>query len=168
MNKVPIIDFNPFDGFYLDLDGVYADFDGRFFKLTGKWPYEVEKKQMWKIINSDPNYFGALELMKDAEYLWEYTRQFNPTFLTGLPTKQGGKQQKEGWVAEKFGLEWSVIVLPKKEKQLHSGPNKVLIDDTIGNINQWMEKGGHGVHHKGDVWETIEYIEMLRKAYDGR
>jgi hypothetical protein len=163
--SVPIIDFNPFDGFFLDLDGVYADFDGRFFKLTGKWPYQVEKKQMWKIINADDRYFASLEMMEDAHHLWEYTKQFMPTFLTGLPSKQGGKEQKENWVAEKFGSEWKVIVLPKRDKQLHSGPNRVLIDDTIVNIQQWTEKGGHGVHHRGDVWETIDYIEELRRSY---
>ena len=162
---VPVIDFNPFEGFFLDLDGVYADFDGRFHSITGRWPHQVEKNHLWKVVNSRDDFFYSLDLMDGAEYLWEYTKQFNPTFLTGLPAKKGGKQQKEQWVAEKFGPEWPVIVLPKKEKQAHSGPNTVLIDDTIVNIHQWVEKGGHGVHHKGDVWETIEYIETLRKAY---
>lgn len=162
---IPIIDHNPFEGFFLDLDGVFADFDGRFFKLTGKWPHQVEKNHLWKTVNRDENFFYNLELMKDAHHLWEYTKQFNPTFLTGLPTKNGGREQKQQWVAEKFGHEWPVIVLPKKQKQEHSGPNKILIDDTMVNIHQWVEKGGHGVHHKGDVWETIDYIESLRKAY---
>lgn len=163
--QVPQIDRNPFEGFYLDLDGVFADFDGRFFKLTGKWPHQVEKNHLWKVINRDENYFGSLELMENAHHLWDYTRQFNPIFLTGLPTKTGGKQQKERWVAEKFGEEWKVIVLPKKEKQFHSGPNKILIDDTMVNIQQWIDKGGHGIHFKGDVRETIAEIETLRKAY---
>lgn len=162
---VPVVDRNPFEGFYLDLDGVFADFDGRFFKLTGKWPHQVEKKYMWKTINNDHNYFGSLDLMENAWYLWEYTKQFNPKFLTGLPSKQGGREQKERWVVEKFGEQWETIVLPKKEKQNHSGPNKVLIDDTIVNIHQWADKGGHGIHFKGNVKETIEEIEALRKAY---
>lgn len=162
---IPIIDFNPFDGMYLDLDGVFANFDGFFFQLTGKWPHQVEKKQLWKVINSHPSYFESLDMMPDGDALWAYTKQFGPTFLTGLPAKQGGKEQKERWVAKKFGPEWPVIVLPKRQKQDHSGPNKVLIDDTMVNITQWIEKGGHGVHHKSNVWETIEYIEALRLAY---
>lgn len=162
---VPQIDTNPFKGVYLDLDGVFADFDGRFFKLTGKWPHQVEKNQLWKTINRDENYFGSLELMEHAHILWDYTRQFSPIFLTGLPAKSGSKQQKEQWVAEKFGTEWEVIVLPKKEKQFHSGPTKILIDDTMVNIQQWVDKGGHGIHFKGDVKATIEEIEELRKGY---
>lgn len=162
---VPTIDFNPFEGFYCDLDGVFADFDGRFFKLTGKWPHQVEKNYMWKVINNDTEFFGSLELMENANHLWDYSRQFAPIFLTGLPSKKGGKEQKERWVAKTFGEQWQVIVLPKKEKQHHSGPNRVLIDDTIVNINQWIDKGGHGIHFKGDVKETIAEIEALRKAY---
>lgn len=163
--KIPVVDFNPFEGFFLDLDGVFADFDGMFFQLTGKWPHQVEKKHLWKVVNSKDDFFYSLSLMSDAHHLWEYTQQFNPTFLTGLPSKQGGREQKQRWVAEKFGQEWPVIVLPKREKQNHSGPNRVLIDDTMVNIEQWTLKGGHGIHHAGDVWETIEKIEALRKAY---
>lgn len=165
MKKVPIIDFNPFEGFYLDLDGVFADFEGGFFRVTGKRPHEVEKKQLWKIINAQDRFFYHLEMMKDAHLLWEYTRQYNPIFLTGLPAKQGGKEEKERWVAERFGEEHKTIVLPKRDKQLHSGPNTVLIDDTHTNITQWVEKGGLGIHHSGEVWDTIEQIEELRRSY---
>lgn len=161
---VPQIDFNPFKGFYLDLDGVFADFDRRFYQITNKWPHEVEKKQLWKVINYQPDFFYSLPMMEDAHHLWEYTKQFNPIFLTGLPAKQGGKEQKIRWVAEKFGPEWECIVLPKRDKQLHSGPDRVLIDDTLINIDQWSSKGGHAVHHK-DVWKTIDHIEELRKGY---
>lgn len=164
MQTVPKIDFNPFAGFYLDLDGVFADFNSGFYKLAKKWPHEVTTGFMWKVINSHEQFFASLELMPDAEHLWEYSRQFNPTFLTGKPSKATGKEQKEGWVREKFGPEWTTIVLPKKEKQLHSGPGKVLIDDTSANVEQWISKGGFGVLH-GDVWDTIAKIEELRQGY---
>ncbi len=163
---VPVIDTFPFTEIFLDLDGVFADFDARFKLLTGKTPSQVEKKFMWKTINNDLEFFYRLEMMKDAEHLWAYVRQYpNVHFLTGLPSKQGGKQQKERWVAEKFvdhkGL---THVVPKKQKQDYSGPNKVLIDDLEPNITQWVLKGGHGLLHK-NVWDTIAEMEALRKAY---
>jgi hypothetical protein len=165
MKNIPKIDTKPFE-LYLDLDGVFADFDGGFFKLSnGRWPHQVEKKVLWSIINSVDEFFYELDLMKDAEHLWEYCKQYNPKFLTGLPAKKNGREQKQKWVAEKFGSEWETIVLPKKEKQLHSGPNKVLIDDTMVNIEQWVSKGGHGIFHAGDVWETIAKLEELRNGY---
>jgi len=165
MRHVPLITSQPFELVFLDLDGVFADFDGRFFELTGKWPWQVEKKFLWKVVNGDNEFFYRLKLMKDADHLWTYVKQYPIKFLTGLPSKQGGKEQKERWVVETFGSEHHTIVLPKKQKQDHSGPNRVLIDDTEPNITQWVSKGGHGMHHK-DVWDTIEAMEELRKAYE--
>jgi len=114
---------------------------------------------------ADKKFFISLELMPDAEHLWAYTRQYNPIFLTGAPPGQSSREQKEEWVVKQFGAEWKTIVLPKKDKQLHSGPNKVLIDDNRQNINEWVAKGGHGILHKGDVWATIAAIEELRIGY---
>lgn len=162
--KVPTITTRPFQ-LYLDLDGVFADFDGGFFKLTGKLPHQVEKNFLWKVINREERFFGELALMRDAEHLWAYTKQYQPTFLTGLPAKKSGREQKQEWVAKQFGDEWETIVLPKREKQLHSGPNKVLVDDTHLNIEQWIAKGGLGVFHT-DVWDTIIQLEELRLSYD--
>ena len=164
MRKVPLIDTKPFE-VYLDLDGVFADFEGRVKLITGKHPHEMSSNSLWKAIHRDTEFFYNLEFMENAHILWEYTKQYSPKFLTGLPSGRGSKEQKIRWVAEKFGTEHETIVLPKREKQLHSGPNKVLIDDTRTNINEWVLKGGHGIFHKGDVWKTIDAMEELRLAY---
>lgn len=161
--KIPKIDFNPFECMYLDLDGVFADFNKRVFEISGKLPSQFEGG-MWKVIMADRDFFALLEFMPDAEYLWEYTKQFNPIFLTGAPPGERSKNHKMEWVSKRFGKELTTIVLPKKDKQLYSGPNKVLIDDTKINIEQWISNGGHGVLHK-NVLNTIEYIEELRRTY---
>lgn len=165
MSKIPKFDTpSPFE-LWLDLDGVFADFDGRFYKMAGKWPHEVSKSFLWSIVNSVDDFFYKLEMHSDAEHLWEYTKQYNPKFLTGLPMKFNGRQQKQSWVAEKFGPQWETIVLPKREKQLYSGPHKVLLDDTAVNIEQWVKKGGHGILHY-DVWDSIEKLEEFRRSYE--
>lgn len=156
---------NPFAGFYLDLDGVFADFNGRIKKLTGKEPHQIPKSYLWATVHRDRNFFYNLELMDGAEKLWSYARRFNPTFLTGLPAGKDFKEQKIRWVGEKFGSEWEVIVLPKALKKNYSGPNKILIDDTPQNIEQWVSKGGLGVLHEGDVDVTIAAVEELRLGY---
>ena len=160
--KVPKIDTRPFL-LFLDLDGVFSDFNRRVHHLSGKQPHELGNK-LWKIIMADKQFFASLELMKDAEYLWEYAKQYDPIFLTGAPPGERSREQKRVWVAEKFGEQYTTIVLPKKEKQLHSGPHKVLVDDTQVNIDQWVNKGGHGVFH-ADVWETIDRLEEIRSFY---
>lgn len=165
MKKIPVVDTNPFEAVFLDLDGVFADIEKRVTELAGKPRAELNKKQFWKTVYSVPNFFYQLELMPDAEVLWEYARQFQPKFLTGAPSGKSAQEDKRVWVKEKFGPEWETIVLPAREKQLHSGPNKILIDDTQRNIDEWVARGGHGIFHDGDVWRTITLVEELRQAY---
>jgi len=164
MKKIPKIDFNPFEQFYLDLDGVFADFNKRVYDISGRYPHQFDKG-MWKFIMADRDFFAKLEFMPNAEHLWEYTKQFNPKFLTGAPPGERSRNQKREWVAKKFGPEYETIVLPRKDKQLHSGPNKVLIDDHPENCAMWADKGGLAILFNGDVWDAIEIIEEIRKGY---
>lgn len=168
---VPIIDTRPFE-LFCDLDGVFADFNSGVSKMFGGKPiHEVPKKDMWRYINDHKQgFFYTLELMDDAIFLWEYCKQYDPIVLSGLPSMRSGREQKTLWVHERLPHDsgWDeskIIVLPKKEKQLYSGPNKVLIDDTQVNIDQWNGKGGIGILHDGDVWKTIAALEELRAAY---
>jgi len=153
----------PFDVF-LDLDGVFADFDGKIRELTGFWPREIPKKELWKTVYRQDDFFASLSMMHGADVLWEYFRPFKPTFLTGAPNSLKAQAQKVEWVKEKFGPEWVTIVLPKRDKQLHSGPRKLLVDDNAGNIEQWVAKGGYGFLYTGDAHGTITQIEELRLA----
>lgn len=162
--KAPTIDTTKGLELFLDMDGVFTDFEGHFFKLFGRRTHEVKTGTLWSLIHSRKTFFLELPLMPDAEHLWDYAKQFKPTFLTGAPSSNTFREQKKIWVAEKFGPEHTTIVLPKKDKQLHSGPMKVLIDDTPINIDQWVAKGGYGFLHKGDVKATIAAMEELRAA----
>lgn len=172
MNKtVPIIDSRPFD-LFLDLDGVFAHFDKGVSKMFGgKHISEVPKKDMWRYINGHrEGFFLTLEMMEDAEHLWNYTKQYDPTILSGLPSMSTGRSQKTAWVHTNLVNEngWQadkIIILPKKEKQLHSGPRKVLLDDTQINIDQWVDQGGIGILHDGDVWKTVNALEELRLSW---
>lgn len=160
--NVPIIDTKPFE-LFLDLDGVFANFDHRIFELSGKTCGELGNK-LWKYVNQDQLFFLNLELMPNALHLWEYARQYDPVFLTGAPHGDHFCQQKRDWVIKRFGPQYTTVVLPAKEKQLHAGPNKVLVDDTSKNINEWVARGGIGLLHT-DVLETIKQLEELRSSY---
>jgi len=164
MKKYPTFSTpSPFE-LFLDLDGVLADFNGRIKLLTGKQPNELPKNRLWSSVARDGDFYYKLKLMPDADILWGYCKQYIPTFLTGLPMMKGSADQKTRWCAEKFGPEWKVICLMARDKKLHSGPNKVLVDDNMKNCNEWMEKGGVAILHT-DVHETISKLEELRIAY---
>ncbi len=150
---------------FLDLDGVFAHFDLGVYKLSGKWPHELPTSRMWKVINSRKDFFLTLELMPEAEVLWDYCKQYDrKTFLTGAPSSKLFQEQKSLWVRENLCQTTPVVVLPSKNKQLHSGPNRMLVDDRDDIIEAWIAKGGIGILHKEDVWDTIEKMEAGRRS----
>ena len=152
---------------YLDIDGVAADFEGGFKEITGKYPSQVEKKFLWKTINSDKNFFYDLDVMRGFMNLWDLVEDTEPSFLTGLPGSSSGKEAKIKWVNKHFpGTE--VIVVPKKEKRKWAASNHILIDDTMSNIIEWKADGGIGIYHEVfNFHSTIsELKDILLKQFD--
>lgn len=154
--KTKIVEIN------LDLDGVHADFDAGVKKITGGLPHQIEKRQMWKAIARADNFFENLDLIPDALELFKYVQATGvPTkVLTGLPTMNDGAGQKKRWVAKMLCDKIEVVVLPSKQKYLHAGPGKILIDDRQDMITPWVEAGGIGILHRSTV-ETIGQLQAL-------
>lgn len=156
----------------LDIDGVFADFEGGFTKAArGKKIHEVPKNKMWAIIHSDKRFFANLDRLAEGIILWKHIEKIHHElgipvkFLTGAPSSQAFRDQKKEWVLKHKGERYECIVLPKKDKQLYSGPWKVLIDDTQINIDQWIEKGGYGLFYDGTAAGTIKQIEEILALY---
>jgi len=150
---------------FLDLDGVFADFDARVKRLSGRYPDQLERAQLWKMINADKRFFAELELIEGCLLLWEATKYLEPVFLTGAPSSKIFQQQKREWVERIFGPEFAVHVVPKKRKQEFSGPHRVLIDDSPENIEQWVACGGYGILHVGDHASTVAALQKLIELY---
>jgi len=154
----------------LDLDGLFADFEGGVKAITGKPPSQLEKRRMWAAVHSNKLFFLELKVLPRSMELWTAIKSILPDekikFLTGAPSSAAFREQKKQWVAKVFGSQYEVNVVPRRDKQLYSGPYKVLIDDTGGNIHDWVVKGGHGIYHKGDFDKTIaewhEYEQAIR------
>jgi hypothetical protein len=155
----------------LDLDGVFADFEGGVVKICGKKPSELPKNRMWSIVHSKKDFFLTLDRMDEGIKLWKHIEHIHHElgipvkFLTGAPSSQAFRDQKKAWVLKHKGERYECIVLPKKDKQLHSGPWKVLIDDTQINIDQWVEKGGYGLFYDGTAATTIAQLEEILALY---
>jgi len=151
-----------------DLDGVLFDFEGGVKKLTGGFPKEIGKKEMWKAISKSGSFFEDLDLLPDALELWNFVHghelvksgQIKTSVLTGLPTINDGANQKRRSVAKHLSDTVEVIVLPSKEKRLHAGPGKLLIDDRTDMVSGFRDAGGLAILHRS----TVETIGQL-KAY---
>lgn len=153
-----------FNELFLDLDGVMFDFDGGVKKITGKLPHELDKREMWKRINSTPNFFFNLDLLPRAMEMYRYIKTLEMThdvktrILTGLPSMTGSADQKRRAVAQYIDQDLEVIVLPSKNKVLHAKPNAILIDDREEMTSPWSRQGGFAILHRS-VDETIEILK---------
>lgn len=157
---------------WVDLDGVLVAFDEGVKKLTGRYPSELKKKDMWNAIYSakdkdgKPNFFRDLDWMPDGKELWNAVKPYNPTILTGLPTGGNGKQQKIEWCEKHLGPNVPVVVVPSKDKHLYAKPGYILIDDRNDNIEAWKKAGGIGILHrstKQTLKELEKYLPQLNE-----
>lgn len=153
-----------FNEIFLDLDGVMFDFDGGVKRITGKFPHELDKREMWKRINSTRDFFFNLDLLPRAMEMYRYIKTLEMThdvktrILTGLPSMTGSADQKRRAVAQCIDQDLEVIVLPSKDKVLHAKPNAILIDDRDEMTSPWSRAGGFAILHRS-VDETIEILK---------
>ncbi|HYC02931.1 MAG TPA: hypothetical protein VED40_06540 [Azospirillaceae bacterium] len=145
---------------FLDLDGVLADFDRGVELVTGKRPDQQTTKDMWRALGKHRDFFGTLEMMRDAHDLWEYCRPHKPRILTGLPLGNWAAAQKKRWVANMLGADIEVITCMSREKHRWSGPGHVLVDDRAKLKDEWEAKGGTFILHTG-ASESIAALKRL-------
>lgn len=164
---------------FVDLDGVVADFaHGIRHVHIAVHGYEIEHKEtqyeldpayrrlMWDTVSDYQKNGGEmwyeLPLMEDAMDLWDHVKDHNPQILTATGNPgYGAGEQKRRWVAEKFG-DHVVVNLARKarEKAVHAGPNRILIDDKLKAIDPWKEAGGIGILHTS-AESTIAQLKAL-------
>lgn len=145
---------------YLDLDGVLADFDRGVEAVTGKRPDQLTTRQMWRALARHPDFYGTLEMMHDAQVLWEFCAPYDPVILTGLPMGTWAPEQKRRWVANMLGEEVRVITCLSREKHRYSGPDRILVDDRESLRTTWEAAGGLFIHHTGAA-RTIAELKRL-------
>lgn len=145
---------------YLDLDGVLADFDHGVERVLGRRPAQLDMRRMWTALQSQPDFFGTLAMMHDAQQLWDFCRPLRPVILTGLPLGSWAAPQKRRWVARMLGNDVEVITCMSRDKPRWSGPGRVLVDDRASAREGWKRKGGTFVHHTS-AQSTIDALRAL-------
>lgn len=132
---------------YIDLDGVLADFDKKVKEIFGKSADRIDVRVFWKTVANHPNFFGSLDLIPDARFLWGFVKPHQPTILTGLPYGKWAAPQKREWVARVLGPEVPVITCMSKDKANYCEPGDVLVDDRLKTKAPWEDAGGIFIHH---------------------
>ena len=159
---------------YVDMDGVLSDFKKRFverFKEEPEidYPSKNKEKVAYKgrfATMVDERQFATLDPMPDLdeglrflESLLAFKRyDFNIKILSStarIELKQTVSEQKDKWLAD-YGITYPAIYVPGKIlKQYYARPDRLLIDDTSANVDQWRDRGGPAILHTS--WkQTIE------------
>ena len=147
---------------YCDMDGVLVDFDKGYLELTG---HELDGSHrsdtdFWDPINAAGyDFWINLEWMKDGKKLWSYIEKYNPELLSAPSRQNESRVAKHDWVKKELpGVQ--LILRSAKHKKDFAGPNNILIDDRIDNVNGWVEAGGIAILHTS-ANDTIKKLKEL-------
>jgi hypothetical protein len=145
---------------FLDLDGVLADFDRGVEAVTGRRPDQLSTRTMWRALAAEPDFFGTLEMMRDALDLWHFCKPFEPVILTGLPFGHWAPAQKRRWVRRMLGEEVPVITCLSRDKHRYAAPGAVLVDDRPSLREPWERAGGIFVLHKSAAQSIADLTRL--------
>jgi 5'(3')-deoxyribonucleotidase len=162
---------------YVDMDGVLSDFRKRFierFKEAPEidYPSKNKEKVAYKgrfATMVEERQFATLDPMPDFQEGLKFLASIENKYVIKLLTStariellQSVSNQKEQWLHD-YDITYPAIFVPGKIlKQHYSRSDRLLIDDTIDNIDQWRAKGGKAILHEN--WRQT--IEEFRYWYE--
>jgi len=147
---------------YCDMDGVLVDFDRGYKKLTGRdiSGQFFSDTNFWDPINeAGYDFWINLEWMNDGKRLWKYIEKYSPELLSAPSRQNDSRVAKHDWVNKELP-NTHLILRSAKHKKDFAGPNCILIDDRIDNIQGWRDAGGIGIHHV-NTKHTIDQLKVL-------
>ena len=147
---------------YCDLDGVLADLEGGYKRAFGIETNKTLDNIDWALVNTVPNFFESIPLMKDAPSLWSSIAPHRPVILTGAPKElfEEASANKREWVRRHIGDHVEVRCCRSSEKSKHCKPGDVLIDDWEKYRDRWVKAGGLWVTHV-DASKTIFVLRAM-------
>lgn len=151
---------------YCDMDGVLADFEkGVKDMIGGKF-----SDARWDELPDD--FFLQLEPMKDAKQLWDFIGKYDPFILTAIPRSSRGPisaraaDDKARFMKRWFGIDQKDMYPVQRKNKANfamdgrDGRPNLLIDDHLGNIQEFSKARGIGVHHTS-ASNTIKQLKEI-------
>jgi len=166
---------------YLDMDGVLCDFDKAYKALrTGA----EDNPKRFRAAVMDYKIFEDLEFMPDTQELLNYVSKLDKDITIEILTSKGtfdvdqgneASRQKQKWL-DKWNIPYKAnFVRSKEEKSKYADEFSILVDDSIGCINPFIAKSGHGILHTSssssiqqihDTIRGIRGLNALKFSYD--
>jgi hypothetical protein len=160
---------------YIDMDGVLCDFHKRYKDLYGSDSLEDFPDSSKNKIKEgyrkhfkdfvDTKQFATLDMLPDVKSSLKFLEEHISSIyiLSSTAREEYWEEiakQKFEWL-KNHDINYTPIFVPgKRFKKFYSGPDKMIIDDTLSVIEDWDSAGGIGVQHKS--WKnTINIIGVL-------
>lgn len=148
----------------LDLDGVFADFYSAIISLMGPDWTSLSKNEFWKVLGQQECFFKKIQPLPYARELFDVFKDTDHFILTALPLPTGNfvnaRDHKVEWVRTHLSdtVRVETVVGGKNKGPMFAKPDRLLIDDTLRNIEIWEAHGGIGIHHTS-FENTIEQLK---------
>lgn len=159
---------------FVDLDGVVCDFKSRYVSLYGeehfKDPTQVEsrvdttknKKQFNEFVSGGN--FATLDALPNASNLIELLDSLVQMGVTVEILSSLGRaddlekvyNDKSTWLTNHNIYFPRNFVVSKKFKKDFANCKSILIDDHVGNIEQFKSSGGIGILYEDSNWEEVK------------
>eukprot|EP01006_Ploeotia_vitrea_P062818 TRINITY_DN84466_c0_g1_i1.p1 TRINITY_DN84466_c0_g1~~TRINITY_DN84466_c0_g1_i1.p1 ORF type:complete len:216 (-),score=24.28 TRINITY_DN84466_c0_g1_i1:66-713(-) len=159
---------------YCDLDGTLVDFHGFAENLFGRRFNDIPKKRLWpaleRIAEGDPvrGAFSVMPWLEEGRKLWAGIADLNPTILTGCPSGDWSRAQKQCWCARELGQHVPVICTTSSSKHRHAKPGDILVDDRIITKGPWESAGGIFILFDNDAASALEQLASAMQAAQER
>lgn len=157
---------------FLDMDGVLTNFEKAYREMWNEFEYDRERfreaviaRRIFQNLEWMPNgrhFLDEIESIAD-----DYKLDVQILTSTGshrTEMKQAAIEQKTIWLGNN-GIPWMPnFVCSKPEKSDYAHKRAILIDDSIGCITPFIERGGIGLLHNDDDYKAT--TQKLRWCLD--
>lgn len=162
---------------FLDMDGVLCDFVRGSFAFHGKyleyeevsWDYHeklgLTPEEFW--LPFDEGFWAGLSKfshLPDLLGMVENCFGIDNVFICTMPRLTGGcAVGKVKWVEREIPRHQQRLILTDR-KDIFSGPNRILIDDSDNNCRQWNQCGGKSILFP-QPWNALAHLRFDPISY---
>ena len=147
-----LVNFNKFVEQHILTTEITLSTKSAFWKEVSKWT------------KSGKSFFRDMDMMDDANHLWEYVSTYTtPTILSATGHVMNAATEKKEWVISHLGDsagDSAIFIRDGKDKALYATPTSILIDDRSVAIDPWIVAGGIGILHTSAA-TTISKLREL-------
>lgn len=168
---------------YFDMDGVLVDFPQNTDVNTNRPTQFLDdnartaKKKMWHTIESNTHFWRDLPAIPNISIMLYSAMSMGEIFvLSKTPNAKNfiaGQDyvnfianEKRTWILKKLPIFFDdkhiIICNTPKGELMNPGPNHILVDDRIDNIQEWENAGGVGVLFNRNIPSVIARLRDAR------